>query len=73
MAEVPAQEKDRRNKGVFWELGFAIKENDPADPTGQKKRAVCKCVMDRDNPEALCNKHTGISINYVLLRFVCLL
>ncbi len=49
-AQGPAQAQDRRNKGVFWELGMAIKENDPTDPTGKKMRAVCKCIIDRYNP-----------------------
>jgi len=40
MADDQAQGKDRRNKGVFWELGLAIKENDSTDPTGKKMRAV---------------------------------
>ncbi len=35
-AQGQAQAHDRRNKGVFWELGLAIKENDPTDTTGKK-------------------------------------
>jgi hypothetical protein len=52
-AQDQAQEKDRRNKGVFWELGMVIKENDPTVPTGKKMRAVCKCLIDRENPDSL--------------------
>jgi len=33
--QAQAQGQDRRNKGVFWDLGLAIKENDPTDPTGK--------------------------------------
>jgi hypothetical protein len=41
-AQPQGQTQDRRNKDVFWELGFATKENDPTDPTGKKTIAVCK-------------------------------
>jgi hypothetical protein len=57
--QAQAQAQDRRNKGVFWELGLAIKESDPTDATGKKMRAVCKCLNDRDNPDSVCNKHIG--------------
>jgi len=67
-AQGQGQGQDRRNKGVFWELGLAIKENDPTDPTGKKMRAVCKCLNDRDNPDSNCNKHIG---KFVITRMFC--
>ncbi len=51
--QAQGQAKDRRNKGVFWELGLATKENDPTDPTGKKIRAVCKCRNDKQFPHYL--------------------
>jgi len=63
-----AQGQDRQNKGVFWDLGLAIKETDPTDPTGKKMRAICKCLNDRDNPDSVCNKHIG---KFVITRMFC--
>jgi len=67
-AQAQAPGQDRRNKGVFWELGLEIKENDPTDPTGKKMRAVCKCLNDRDNPDSVCNKHIG---KFVITQMFC--
>jgi len=66
--QAQGQVQDRHNKGVFWELGLAIKENDPTDPTGKKMRAVCKCLNDSDNPDSVCNKHIG---KFVITRMFC--
>ncbi len=66
--QAQAQGQDRGNKGVFWELGLAIKENDPTDTTGKKMRAVCKCLNDRDNPDSVCNKHIG---KFVITQMFC--
>jgi len=79
--QAQAQGQDRRNKGVFWELGLAIKENDPTDPTGKKMRTVCKCLNDRDNPDSVCNKHIGkfgitrifcnVTFDFCIIRIFC--
>jgi len=70
--QAQAQGQDRRKKGVFWELGLAIKENDPIDPTGKKMSAVCKCPNDRDNPDSVCNKHIGkFVITRVFINITC--
>ena len=73
-AQAQAQAQDRRNKGVFWDLGLAVKESDPTDPTGKKMRAVCKCLNDRDNPDSFCNKQIGkLHVISVIFEFLVIL
>ena len=72
--QAQAQGQDRRNKGVFWDLGLAIKENDPTDPTGKKMRAICKCLNNRENPDSFCNKHIGkLLVISVIFEFLVIL
>ncbi len=49
--------QDRKAKGCIWELGLAIKHKDEA--TG-KNVAICKCKVDRANPDLTCNKKLAL-------------
>jgi len=57
MAEAPQdQAQDRRNRGVFWELGMFVKEK---DPTGKRWQVICRCKVGKDDPTISCNKKIG--------------
>ncbi len=60
-----AEGQEKGSRAVFWELGLAIKEKDPTDPTGKRYQAICKCKMDKDDPTITCNKKIGENLKYL--------
>jgi len=61
-------EKWLKHRTVLWELGLAVKEKDPTDPTAKRFQAICKCKVDKDDPTITCNKKIGkilFNLNFI--------